>query len=98
MTGFLPIETSMEKAKLSLGYREVRLNGKIIKGHEFHYSTAIENEHLPRVGEVFNAKGTKVITPIYRLKNVMASYIHFYWGECDFMGGFLLDGVDNMRI
>lgn len=91
MARFLPIETSMEKSKLSLGYREVQLNGKIIKGHEFHYSTAIENENLPTVGEVFNARGIVVTTPIYKLKNVMASYIHFYWGECDFMDDFLLD-------
>jgi cobyrinic acid a,c-diamide synthase len=98
MAGFLPIETSMEQAKLSLGYREVHLNGKTIKGHEFHYSTAIEKENLSRVGEVFNAKGVKVTTPIYRLKNVMASYIHFYWGECDFIGEFLTDGVDGVRI
>jgi cobyrinic acid a,c-diamide synthase len=91
MVGFLPIETSMEKAKLSLGYREVQLKGKTIKGHEFHYSSVIENEHLPTVGEVFNAKEIKVKTPIYKLKNVMASYIHFYWGECDFMDDFLLD-------
>jgi cobyrinic acid a,c-diamide synthase len=91
MACFLPIETSMEKAKLSLGYREVRLNGKIIKGHEFHYSTATEKEYLSTVGEVFNAKGIKVTTPIYKLKNVMASYIHFYWGESDFIENFLLD-------
>ena len=91
MACFLPIETSMEKAKLSLGYREVRLNGKIIKGHEFHYSTATEKEHLLTVGEVFNAKGIKVTTPIYKLKNVMASYIHFYWRESDFIDNFLLD-------
>lgn len=98
MAGFLPIETSMEKAKLSLGYREVQLNGKIIKGHEFHYSTAIEKEHLSTVGEVFNAKGIKVNTPIYKLKNVMASYIHFYWGECDFIDDFLSDEADRIKI
>ena len=26
-------------------------------------------------------KGEKVDTPVYRYKNVVASYIHFYWGE-----------------
>ena len=98
MVGFLSIETSMEKAKLSLGYREVQLNEKIIKGHEFHYSIAIENENLPTIGNVFNAKGIEVQTPIYKLRNVMASYIHFYWGDSDFIINFLLDGVDNMRI
>jgi cobyrinic acid a,c-diamide synthase len=98
MAGFLPIETSMEKAKLSLGYREVQLGSIIIKGHEFHYSTAVENENIPIIGTVFNAKGLEVQTPIYKLSNVMASYIHFYWGDSNFITDFLLDGVDTMRI
>ncbi len=93
MAGFLPIETSMEKAKLSLGYREVQFDGKIIKGHEFHYSTAVENENLPTIGNVFNAKGIEVETPIYKLRNVMASYIHFYWGDSSFIADFLLEGA-----
>ncbi|MFK7059183.1 cobyrinate a,c-diamide synthase [Flavobacterium oreochromis] len=81
MVGFLPIKTSMEKAKLSLGYREVQLDNKIIKGHEFHYSKVIEENNILSIGKVFNAKGTEVTTPIYKLKNVIASYIHFYWGN-----------------
>jgi cobyrinic acid a,c-diamide synthase len=84
MVGFLPIETSMEKAKLSLGYRKIDFGGKIIKGHEFHYSSATEKEVIQKVGKVFNAKGVEVATPIYKLLNVMASYIHFYWGEANF--------------
>ena len=93
MTGFLPIETSMEKAKLSLGYREVQFDNKIIKGHEFHYSTAVKNVTLPTVGTVFNGKGIEVQTPVYKLKNVMASYIHFYWGDSNFIADFLLKEV-----
>ncbi|AND64972.1 cobyrinic acid a,c-diamide synthase [Flavobacterium covae] len=81
MVGFLPIETSMEKAKLSLGYREIKLDNQIIKGHEFHYSKIIEKEKIPTIGQIFNAKGIEIATPIYRLKNVIASYIHFYWGD-----------------
>ncbi|MBA0883434.1 cobyrinate a,c-diamide synthase [Flavobacterium undicola] len=91
MVGFLAVGTSMEKAKLSLGYREVQLNDTIIRGHEFHYSVAIEKEKLPTVGTVFNAKGIEMQTPIYKLKNVMASYIHFYWGDSSFIADFLLD-------
>jgi cobyrinic acid a,c-diamide synthase len=98
MAGFLPIETSMEKVKLSLGYREVQLDSKIIKGHEFHYSTAVENENLSTIGKVFNAKGIELQTSIYKLRNVMASYIHFYWGECNFIDDFLLDGIDSVRM
>jgi cobyrinic acid a,c-diamide synthase len=81
MAGFLDITTSMEQAKLTLGYRTVTINDRILKGHEFHYSTYNEERDLLKIGEVHNAKGIKVNTPIYRQKNVTASYIHFYWGE-----------------
>jgi cobyrinic acid a,c-diamide synthase len=81
MVGFMNIETSMQQAKLCLGYRSVLMNGNTLKGHEFHYSTCIEKSKMNSVGEVFNAKELKVNTLIYRQKNVIASYIHFYWGE-----------------
>lgn len=44
MADLLPLETSFEKRKLHLGYRHVkRRDGKIFRGHEFHYAT-IERE------------------------------------------------------
>ncbi len=76
----------------------MQLDSKIIKGHEFHYSIAIENGNLPTIGNVFNAKGIEVQTPIYKLRNVMASYIHFYWGDSSFIADFTGNGVDNMKI
>ncbi|SEW39317.1 hydrogenobyrinic acid a,c-diamide synthase (glutamine-hydrolysing) /cobyrinate a,c-diamide synthase [Chitinophaga sp. YR573] len=81
MAGFLDITTSMEQAKLTLGYRTVTINNNILKGHEFHYSTYKEHHDLVKTGTVQNAKGINVNTPIYQQKNVTASYIHFYWGE-----------------
>lgn len=81
MAGFLEIETSMQNAKLSLGYRTIFLNDTLLKGHEFHYSTFKELDILCKVGEVKNAKGVLVDTPIYKKNKVLASYIHFYWGE-----------------
>lgn len=81
MAGFLDLTTSMEQAKLTLGYRTITINNKILKGHEFHYSTHKEESKITTGGEVQNAKGIKVNTPIYQQKNVTASYIHFYWGE-----------------
>ncbi len=83
MVGVLSREATMEPMKLKLGYREVVLNGKAIRGHEFHYSRVKPGtEEVVRVGEVYNAKGGRVDTPVYRYKNVIASYVHFYWGEC----------------
>lgn len=77
MVGFLDLTTSMENAKLTLGYRTVNE----LKGHEFHYSTCEAGSEIPQVAEVYNAKGIKVNTPIYRQNKVLASYIHFYWGD-----------------
>ena len=37
---------------------------------------------------VYNAKGGKVTTPVFRYKNLIASYTHLYWGEVDVMALF----------
>ncbi len=79
MCGILPIEASMEGMKLRLGYREVRLGNRILRGHEFHYSH-IEGD-FPSAARQFSARGEEVATPLYRYKNVMAGYTHLYWGE-----------------
>jgi cobyrinic acid a,c-diamide synthase len=81
MCGVLDIETSMEDSRLSLGYRKVQIGDTILKGHEFHYSRAKENTPITTLGEVTNARGKVVPTPIYKQQNVIASYMHFYWGE-----------------
>lgn len=45
MAGLLQLETSFAKRKLHLGYRHVeRFDGKIFRGHEFHYAS-IANEN-----------------------------------------------------
>ncbi|WP_343669366.1 cobyrinate a,c-diamide synthase [Chitinophaga sp.] len=81
MCGFMDLETSMVDARLSLGYRKVQIDNAVLKGHEFHYSYAKENSPLTTIGQVQNARGKAVTTPVYRQQNVVASYIHFYWGE-----------------
>ena len=61
--------------KLSLGYRRFVLDGKEYRGHEFHY-TQFLGEVPPSVTQVYNAKGEPVTTPVFRYKNVFASYTH----------------------
>ena len=61
MADLLPVTTSFAKRKLHLGYRRLEHDGvlplpRVLKGHEFHYST-IEgqdrgNTPLPRVRRV----------------------------------------------
>ena len=49
MAGLLGVETSFEKRRMTLGYREARLAsdcalggaGSVLRGHEFHYATIV---------------------------------------------------------
>ena len=79
MCGVLPYSITARKAdrKLSLGYRRFVLDGREYRGHEFHY-TQFMGEMPESIVQVFNAKGEPVPTPIFRYKNVLASYTHLY--------------------
>jgi cobyrinic acid a,c-diamide synthase len=79
MCGVLPYSITACKAdrKLSLGYRRFVLDGKEYRGHEFHY-TQFMGKTPPSIVQVYNAKGERVTTPVFRYKNVLASYTHLY--------------------
>ena len=79
MCGVLPYSITARKAdrKLSLGYRHFVLDGKEYRGHEFHY-TQFMGKTPQSVVQVYNAKGEPVTTPVFRYKNVLASYTHLY--------------------
>ena len=100
MVGVLPFRITNERKrrKLTLGYRRFDYNGWRLKGHEFHYTQFAVPEtdgkeggacSLPlSIAQVYNAKGGKVTTPVFRYKNLIASYTHLYWGEVDVMALF----------
>lgn len=77
MCGVLPYRISARKADrhLSLGYRRFILDGQEYRGHEFHY-TQFLGEAPKSVVQVYDAKGNPVPTPVFRHKNVLASYTH----------------------
>ena len=79
MCGVLPYSITARKAerKLSLGYRRFELDGREYRGHEFHY-TQFKDRTPQSVTQVYNAKGEPVSTPVFRYKNVLASYTHLY--------------------
>ena len=91
MVGVLPFSISFRKQdrKLSLGYRQFTLDGKTIRGHEFHYSqidSSLSTAHsslstLP----VVNAKGEPVPTKVFCYKNLLASYIHLFFQSPDLL-------------
>ena len=79
MCGVLPYKISARKEdrRLSLGYRSFVLDGKEYRGHEFHY-TQFMGETPKSIVQAYNAKGEPVPTPVFRYKNVLASYTHLY--------------------
>lgn len=85
MTGILPLTCTMADARLHQGYRYMEHNGTILRGHEFHYSSIMHPDNLSAFLPQYNTKGNKTDTPIYRYKNLIAGYTHWYWGETDLM-------------
>lgn len=83
MTGILDLGTSMQQAKLSLGYRTIMTGTPAIKGHEFHYSqfTEVNAATAHPAIPVYNARREPVTAPIFRNPQLFASYIHLYWAE-----------------
>lgn len=91
VAGVLPIVISnkIEERGLSLGYRQFKLGEQELRGHEFHYTRMIScDPDFHSIAQVYNAKGQPVDTPVFRYKNVIASYTHLYWGEVDVMSLF----------
>ena len=82
LCGVLPYSITARQAdrRLSLGYRQLVLDGRAYRGHEFHY-TQFLGEVPPSACQVFDAKGEPVSTPVFKYKNVLASYTHFYLNE-----------------
>lgn len=85
MAGVLPLDATMEGARLHLGYRRIQYKELELRGHEFHYSDLVEPDALPSVARQFNVKDMEVKTSLYRYKNVIAGYTHLYWGETDIL-------------
>ncbi len=87
MTGLFNFATTLQKKKMTLGYRQLTYrtpggSGKTInlKGHEFHYSSFTHNRELTRMIQNRKGKGFGVRDG-YRFKNCFALYSHIYWGS-----------------
>ena len=84
MFGLLSLITSFEKRKLHLGYRLAKLkneknnfhNSKVLRGHEFHYSTIIQQKDS-ELYEVFDANDIKVKETGSYKGNVSGTFFHF---------------------
>lgn len=88
MAGLLGLVTSYEKRKFHLGYRRAVLqsplpgfdSGAALRGHEFHYSTILEQPDAP-LAAVFDADGNPVPETGSRRGHVSGTFFHLITGE-----------------
>ena len=83
MAGLLGLATSFEKRKFHLGYRRIVLEapmpgygvGTALRGHEFHYTTILEEPDAP-LARVTDADGNPVPETGSRRGNVTGTFFH----------------------
>ena len=84
MAGLLPVETSFESSRLSLGYREVALaedsvlgpSGTRFRGHEFHFASVLSRSSTKALFQTFNAEMEPLGDAGLQVGNVMGSFVH----------------------
>ena len=88
MAGLLGLVTSYEKRKFHLGYRRALLEapmlghdvGAALRGHEFHYSTILDEPDAP-LAQVFDADGNPVPETGSRKGQVTGTFFHMIASE-----------------
>lgn len=83
MAGLLGLVTSYEKRKMHLGYRRAELvapmpgfaEGTALRGHEFHYSTILDQPDAP-LARVCDAEGAEVPETGSRRGHVSGTFFH----------------------
>lgn len=87
MSGVLPFGCTMIDSHLHTGYRVIDTPDMSLRGHEFRFlSVDMDNSQLQpemKVFPVMNTRGAESDTCIYRYRNVIAGFTHWYWGESD---------------
>ena len=88
MAGLLGLVTSYEQRRFHLGYRRAVLQapvpgfatGAALRGHEFHYSTIIDQPDAP-LAQVSDADGTPVVETGSIRGHVTGTFFHLISGE-----------------
>ncbi|HYB10709.1 MAG TPA: cobyrinate a,c-diamide synthase [Alphaproteobacteria bacterium] len=84
MARLLPLETSFERARLHLGYREVRIArdtplgsaGATFRGHEFHYASIVGEDDTAPLFSAVDAASTTLGGYGCVRERVMGSFVH----------------------
>lgn len=88
MSNILPIDFIMPTGvKAYSGYRKMTEDNLTYKGYEFHFSNILKDDTSTDWNKniITNLKGSENMMPLYRYKNVIASYTHWYWGDKDIL-------------
>lgn len=93
MVGLFNFSTSLAKKRLTLGYRQLSYKleptkSVLLKGHEFHFSSLVENRETPRM-----MQGDSEIRDGYRYNNCFALYSHTYWASSPRWLRFILNTI-----
>ncbi len=96
MVGAIPVHSSIDNHRLSLGYRTVKSlfngplldKGEIVRGHEFHWSVLNSGASDLNAYSVID-QGNR-IEGFYR-NNLVASYIHLHMGSLPSMAEHFID-------
>ncbi|USD66869.1 cobyrinate a,c-diamide synthase [Vibrio sp. SCSIO 43136] len=78
MCGALNIRGQMQSQLAALGIVEADIEGKLIRGHTFHYSVAQSEEEVIATSISQRGKQSDVV---WRYKNCIASYVHWYFDQ-----------------
>ncbi|MDA0691667.1 MAG: cobyrinate a,c-diamide synthase [Nitrospinae bacterium] len=104
MVGLFDFSTTMNPKKLTLGYRILSFKQKkeikkdlLMKGHEFHYSSFVNNNETPRM-QYLNGKKNVEVKDGYVYKNCFAFYSHIYMGSSTEWLKYILNKVESSSI
>ena len=89
MTGVFPAETVMDRATMTLGYREVEVTrscllgevGTTVRGHEFHYSSLGPRDNLTHVVNLTDAQNRDRGQDGLTYANVVGLYTHLHFSS-----------------
>jgi cobyrinic acid a,c-diamide synthase len=76
MLGVMPGVTSMQPKLSAIGSQQAELNGQIIRGHTFHYSTLETSLSAFVQAQTTDGRSGEAV---YQSGSVTASYLHFYF-------------------
>jgi cobyrinic acid a,c-diamide synthase len=101
MAGIFDFSTSMSGRRLTLGYRQLRLEtpgGRastlVIKGHEFHFSAFAENRERACM-QAFGGGHYRNNADGFFRKNCFAFYTHIYWASSPGWMEYVLQRLDR---